>query len=1150
MSPTGQWLWSVVSAARRRVRRDALLATLGIVGAVVPVALVLAWGLGTRPAWSAPSPVPLVLEVVAGVVAGLLAWWLGRRWVGGINDDGIAAAAERWRGLPAGSVRGVLELSRELPAGVSPALYRHAESRLAMELAGATPVDLSGELGVQARRRRQRVLFAFSGLSALVVALGLATPERSRQAWAPLLNPIEHLVPAPLPPLAVEPGDVEVPRGSGVEVRIEAPGRSEVVLRWRAAGDVPRQRTLEVVDGRAATRLAPIDAPLQYWVVAPDGARSDTFRIRPLDPLLMSDLVVDVIYPSYLNRPAERFEGEVPPLELPLGTELQIRGRATRRLREVALVRQDGTARVPLVVTAERFAGRWKPRTSGVYHWSFSGEGAAEPADVPPPLELTVVGDAAPEVEVIFPGTDTILGPELQQPLVADASDDHGLRSATLVSWRVSALGEREAPVEQALPLEGGLERAVIRGVLDARERRLLPGDTLYYFIRVVDTSPAGQVGVSRTYRLRLPGMGETRERAEEEARSVIEEAAKLAQEAKQLQDEMRNFQRRNARRSASSARAGQVGRSPTQGAQAGTRGGRSESLDYRQAEQARQLLERQEALVERMEALRQRTEELQRTMEAAGLRDPELQQRMQELSQLYEQILTPELKQKMEELRQALAQLDPEKVQAALEQLAQQQEALRRQLEQSLDLLRRAAAEQQLNALAQQARELAAQQQALAEAMKQEGAGSAERAEQQAELAERTDSLQQRLEQLEQQLKQLGETQAAAQMGAAAQQAQQAQRAMERAAQQARQQQGQQAAQSGEQAAQQLEQMAASLDGTRQAMAEAWKQETRQAVDQATQEALEMAQRQNALLQQMQQMQQRGTPASSEELQQLRAEQAALQEGLEQLGENLSQAGQRSAHINRDVGAALGRAMLSMRQTQQALERSDAGQRLPIQQAAQTVDALNRLALELSQNGQQIQQAQSGTGLQEALEQLAELAKQQGSLSGQASALLPLNLSPQAMAGRLQDLARRQKEIAEKLGGMNNEVGGRDDLLGRLDQLAEEADQIARELSGGRLTPELVARQERLFHRLLDAGRTLERDEVSEERVAERPGDVPPSRPGPLDPALLAGGPRFQTPGPEELRMLPPAYRRLILEYFDRLNRREDAAGGRRGTR
>src|SRR5690606_9620984 len=188
-------------------------------------------------------------------------------------------------------------------------------------------------------------------------------------------------------------------------------------------------------------------------------------------------------------------------------------------------------------------------------------------------------------------------------------------------------------------------------------------------------------------------------------------------------------------------------------------------------------------------------------------------------------------------------------------------------------------------------------------------------------------------------------------------------------------------------------------LQSARQGMAQAWKQATRETARRATPAALSLAQRQNALAQRMQQAQQQGGQPSQAEMQAMRSEQAALQQGLEALGRNLAEASQRSAMINRDVGTALGRANLSMQQTLDALEGKDGAQRIPAQEAAQSVEELNRLAQSLLANGQQIAQSQSGTGMQEAMEQLTELARQQGSLNGQASSLVPLDLAPQVMS-------------------------------------------------------------------------------------------------------------------------------------------------------
>jgi hypothetical protein len=258
--------------------------------------------------------------------------------------------------------------------------------------------------------------------------------------------------------------------------------------------------------------------------------------------------------------------------------------------------------------------------------------------------------------------------------------------------------------------------------------------------------------------------------------------------------------------------------------------------------------------------------------------------------------------------------------------------------------------------------------------------------------------------------------------------------------------------------------------------------------------------------------------------------EQQALQQSLQQLGRNLTESAEQSAAVSREVSSALARANLSMQETLDAMQRGGSG----TQPAQQSVNDLNRLALALLHNSQQLQQSDGGSGGQQ--QQLADLAKQQSSLNGQSNALVPMNLSQQAVSQQMERLASEQMEIARRLGSLNK--GGQESAAGEIDALAREAAELARQLNGGRLPPDVVARQERLFHRLLDAGRSLEKQEFEEERTAERPGSYDPRDPRALDPRLFQDPTRFRAPTAEELQAWPPGYRRMILDYFERLNR------------
>lgn len=1123
-------LSALVAAARASLRRDGVVAAGCAVALVLLTGLVLALLGGRASWWATPSAAPLLVDVVILAGAGFVGWWLGRRWVAAMSDDAVAAEAERERGLPAGTIRGALELVASLPRGASRGLAERAE-RQAMAQTGDAPDRLVPALSRATRRRARALGGAVLGLAALLAVVGFAAPEASRASLGPLLRPIRHLEGPRLPVVRLTAEGGAVARGAAAPVRVDAPLRDSVVVRWKAEHGLARERVARLERGSARLEVGPIDEATVVWAEAPDGAASDTLRLTPEDPLLLAALEVELAYPAYLGREDERYGQPVPPLVVPEGTVVRMSGRATAPLRAAGLARTDSAAtpEVALRVDADRFAGEWRPARSGTYAWSFVDAGGREMATGPAPLDVVVVPDSAPIVRITYPARDTVVPADMRLPLMADVADDHGLAAAELVSWRASGYGEEDAARRESLPLRAGSGAALLRAVLELGDRRLLPGDTLRYYVRAVDASPRRQEGRSATYSVVFPSMDALRDEVDAKARELVDQARELSRQGEELATKARDESRNLA---SSGERSGQRGEA-----------GQPKRLDSEQSARLEQMASQDEELLDRMDRMREQMESLERAMQAAGLQDPEVQNQLDELRKLYDQALTDELRQQLQELNKGLEELDPEQVEQAMQRLAERQEQLREQLKRSLELFRRAAAEQQMMALADESRDLAAKQEAVSAALS-DSASSARGAEEQQRLEEQAADLEQRMGELGEQLGEMGEKQGSQAAASAQQQTSGARQQMQAAQQSAQSGQQQQAGEQSEQAAEQMSGAANQLDQARQQMADSWRQEATQAVQQATQDVLSLAQEQESLRQQMQQQLRTGG-GSSGSRESMKAEQAGLQQSLEALGRNLSEAGQRSALVDRDVGAALGRAMLRMDEAQQKLADDRSG--LPTQEGQQAVEALNQLAMKLVQNADRIGQQQGGTGLQQALEQMAQMAQQQGQINSQSGALMPLALPGASMSNQLEKLGAQQMDVARGIEEARRQAGDNGEMLGRLDELSKEAEALARQMQSGALPPEARARQERLFHRLLDAGRTLEREETSDQRESKQPDDVAPAEVDALDPALLRG-PRYRPPSEEELRGLSPAYRRLILEYFDRLNRSgaaEPADGG-----
>ncbi|MDE0650426.1 MAG: hypothetical protein OXI12_08800, partial [Gammaproteobacteria bacterium] len=275
---------------------------------------------------------------------------------------------------------------------------------------------------------------------------------------------------------------------------------------------------------------------------------------------------------------------------------------------------------------------------------------------------------------------------------------------------------------------------------------------------------------------------------------------------------------------------------------------------------------------------------------------------------------------------------------------------------------------------------------------------------------------------------------------------------------------------------------------------------------------------------------------ANTEQQAAMRADEASLLRGVRNMAENLSAGSRASGQVDRAVSTAIGEAMEAITETLEALDSRRGSTPSPTATAEAAVRALNQVALQaIAGAGQSGQDAASG-GAGEMQEMLEAIAQRQGDLILQTEELMPMQLGEQALARQMQQLSQGQESVAGELGDLAQQPNSEEQALGDLDELAQEAAALAEELAMERLRAETIERQEQLFQRLLDAGRSLERDEESEERESEIPGEFERNVVGPLSEEDL-NALRFELPPADVLGRLPPAQRRLVIEYFERLN-------------
>ena len=1029
--------------------------------------------------------------VAASVLA---AAWAVRR---GLRESAAAAVGrlvEASAQTRAGSIVGVV--SPAVPAGgTSPDLLNAADARAARVVERAAPA-VDGLLSRTTRRRvALGVVAALAGAALFVVAS--PTSGRAAAFW----NPVRAWRDARAP-VRIAVDRRRVRRGDSVTVSVTVPGATRAVLWTRGPGEPWRPAPLALDgDGRVARRLGPLETDL--FVRAASGGRSSAeLKIDVALPAFLADLALTARFPAYIGRADEPLLVGPDPILLPAGTEIVTSGAASVPLADAAWTIENHVA--PLRVDGTRIEGRFTPRASGI--WRFAAETRdGAPFDWgsgAPELHLVVVPDSAPVVALPVPGRDTTLPLSLRQPLVVDVRDDHGISRLAVVSWRVSRTGRVGEVVRESLDVTGAGDRAIVQGQLDAQKRGLLPGDTLRVYVEAWDNAPAPAThhGRSPELALRLPSMEELRAAAREAARAVSSAAESLSAAQQDLSERTRDLAQERNRDAAGGAT-----RQP---------GGQPGTLPFQATERAEEIARQQAAMSERVAELARAVEEIARAAEAAGVNDTAFQRSLREVQDMLERALTPELEQRLRELQDALARLDPEATRQALQRLSEAQQQLKRELERSQELFRRAAIEGELASLAQDAEDLGRRQTEWTK-------DAAPRADSSAAAAERL--LAERADSLVSALKQAGREVALEQAQSTARRAR---GAMQEAASAAEQRNARGARQSGQEAADSLRDLPDELRRQRDSLSAAWKQETMQALERALGETAALAERQQGIAEALR----RGEVGAS-----TRGRQGAVEEGTAAVERQIDEAAGRHALVPPQLEAAIGMAQNQMRLAREQLEQGDPNAATAAAFAEQALDALNATALALVRTAQQVGGAKSGSGFQEAMEQLARMAGQQQGMMGDAQGLLPM-MAPggQAVLQQLRALAARQRQLAEQLERMQAE--GSSSAAGAL---AAEARELARQLEAGRLDRRTVERQERLYRRLLDAGRTLSGQEPDDQkdRVSRSAMGDSVHVPGVLAPGATGAAARVRYPTWDELGRLTPEQRRIVLEYFRLLN-------------
>jgi len=1112
-----------ISAAGARWKRRTAAVGMLRVAAVLTGAVVLVVALEALVGLSPPLRVTLLL-LAAFAVVGSAAVWVVRPIARPVDAVELAARIEE--GAPELGER--LESSAELwsKRGVG----RHGysveliDALILRTVADATGVDFRIVPSL-AGMRRTVLTAGVVVLAAAVVAVLLG--PRFGPAMARLSRPLD--VPAkPVVTITVEPGDATLVAGDDLPVRasIVGPLEDAPALAYRFEGEEAAELEMapvEVVEAGAEAgdaglevlaTLRDVRTPLRYSVVTGTES-SPEYAVSVVDRPFVTGVRLDYDYPSYsglLPRTVDENNGDITALR---GTKVTVTIGASKPLTRAQLVSPGGPVAMS-AVSPRAYEAVLVVDEDADYTIEIEDEdGLANPD--PPTYSIVAIRDERPLVRIVDPGEDIEAPRDMVLPVVISAVDDYGVSSLSL---RYSLEGSAE---EGILRLESrgteGPRELTRETVWDLSETGLMPGRSLVYYAEVDDndrvTGP--KTARSESYVVRFPSMSELYSDVQSEHDDISYELGELLEEQRELREQFEHMQE-------------EIRSEP--------------EIDWQREEQVESALEQQQELAEDVVRMADRLSDLTDTMSETDRVTLETIEKVNEIQELLDEVATEEMRELLEAIRQAMKKVSPEDVSEAMENLSLTQDDYLRRLEQTLNLLKRAKAEQQLADVADRAQDLAAREEQIA---REAGENPSEARSQQ--LAEEQERLRQEFEQLKKDLESAAADMAEVDPSAARQMREAASEAeacglsekMESARQRLTESQPSDAAAMCQTAKNDLLTLFTRLSSCQGGMSCSLQQRDREATLRAIDELLGVSIEQEEVVGAVRGR--RRIPRA--ELVELVAKETDLVAAMSAIADRMFQVSKDSFVIDPNIYRAFGAVQMSM--TRAASHIAEGGSAAGHKEARHALGRINGLIVSLL-TSKQSSSGSSGGAMSQLMQQLRQMGEQQSQLNQMTESLRQQMEQMGMSAGMERQIAEaraRQDQILQEARRLAEEFGDRREILGRLDDTVEEMERALEEMERSGASQETVDRQKRILSRLLDAQRSLRRRDYTRERTSETGEAYARTDPGELPDDVERATQELR----EDLlramqRGYPSEYRELIRAYFRALTDEAEGTG------
>ena len=810
-----------------------------------------------------------------------------------------------------------------------------------------------------------------------------------------------------------------------------------------------------------ATTLRQVNKSFDYWIEA-GRVKTGIQKIDVVDRPRVNGIKLSIFYPDYTGLSPTVIDENNGSFSAVVGSRINMEIAANLPIEKADLVFED-SSRTPLKVENRSAKTSLQVSRSQAYHiWLMDHLNEVNPDPID--YFITAIPDEYPSIDVLRPGFDVNLTDEMSLPLKVRIFDDFGFSSLALkyVVFSQGRQSDENVAVlhyKDRIKTEGDVEFS-----WDLGQFNLYPGDFVAYYFEVADNDRVSgpKVTTSRRYVARIPSLEEIVSQTEGESMQRVRKTEDLIKSGHELSERLKNVARKLQ---------AEEKQSPT--------------ADWQQKKELSNIAEENAELVKNIEKTAEQMNKAVDKMAQNSLMSRQVLEKLAEIQKLFAEVATPEMKEAQKKLMEALKNMNRDDINEALKDFELSMEELMQRLERTLSLLKKMQMEQKMEAMIRKAEQLAKQQEDVNKTTDSSAKNDLPN------LSKKEDQIESSLKDLKKEVGDLEQMAKEAKM----EQSPEPQKFMEAVkktdadenmrnmSDNLQSGQKQDAASEGKKAYSKLMEMLDRMQQEYASMRDKGDSKLEQAMRVATEDANYLSQEQESLQKEAAGMQQEPTI-----LRDLATTQQDLLSACNGLKKRIREMGEESPFVAAELERMVNEATQCMGS---AVSGFDEKQSIQAQrQQREAMAKMNRVAIRLMESLQQQKQCNNGGNCDKNIKQLQSLCDKQKSLNQQTQQQCdnPGQANPKLGAGGRQELERlagEQAAVRKSLEDLAREFGQSRQVLGRLDDIAREMQAIEEDLGSGEVGQDTREKQLKVYSRMLEATRSLQRRDFTEQRQA-----------------------------------------------------------------